>query len=312
MHKTLAAWLVLLLATAAGAQDKAWLNIDRPAEEAICFTLYTVHNGTMKMTAQLYPLADDVSRKVDLEIERDGRWVTMARVLVDDSSYGGPLEDFGRWTAHFRLRVVAAGGKATFDGVIRRDPIDKAPRSSSPRSAATPTRTTARGRHRPQPRAPGPGPALLRGRPVLRPQEAPRGVAALRPAVPRHHARPPHHHHPRRPRHRAGQPLGRGRDQGDDSNGGQRRVLLLARLRATPSRPPRPGTCPIPTTPRPFARASACTTPDLNVGESTSRSSRTASSRPARRVRLARDHERLAQAVVALQRPSRRHRPRSR
>lgn len=117
-------------------QNKAWLNIDRPAEEAICFTLYTVHNGTLKLTAQLYPLDDEVSREVVLQVNRNGRWTNMAKVLVDDSPYGGPLEDLGRWTAHFRLnnwdhsrdweyRVVAADGQAVYDGVIRRDPIDK-------------------------------------------------------------------------------------------------------------------------------------------------------------------------------------------
>lgn len=133
-----AVWLCML-ACGAGAQQgnsDAWLDIDRPAEEAICFTLYTVHGGTLKLTAQLYPLADGVGRSADLQIDRDGRWVTMARVPIDASPYGGPLGDLGRWTAHFRLRgwdhsrdwryrVVAADGRATYEGVIRRDPVDK-------------------------------------------------------------------------------------------------------------------------------------------------------------------------------------------
>ena len=38
--------------------------------DKICFTLYTVHNKTLKLTAQLYPLYPKEARKVRLELER--------------------------------------------------------------------------------------------------------------------------------------------------------------------------------------------------------------------------------------------------
>lgn len=132
----------MLFPTIANAQDIArriaWpLKInDIPKEEAICFCLYTTHDGVLKLTAQLYPLADGVDRAVVLQINQGGQWQEIARTRVSEESYGAPQQDIQRWTAHFRVenwdmsrdhayRVVAAGGAAQYEGRIRRDPIDK-------------------------------------------------------------------------------------------------------------------------------------------------------------------------------------------
>ena len=135
-----AAVALLLLVTSAPAPAQPvgdnWPNTDVPVEDAICIALYTVHNGTMKMTAQLYPLDDGVDRVVQLQIREGGNWKTIAATTVNEEPYGFPQEDKKRWTAHFRInnwdssgdyayRVVAAGGAATFTGTIRKDPVDK-------------------------------------------------------------------------------------------------------------------------------------------------------------------------------------------
>ncbi len=112
-----------------------WLNTDVPIEDAICFALYTVNYNTLKMTAQLYPLDDGVDRVVKLQINKNGSWKTIAATLVSEEFYGWPQEDKKLWTAHFRVgqwnssqnipyRVVAAGEKATYEGMIRKDPVD--------------------------------------------------------------------------------------------------------------------------------------------------------------------------------------------
>lgn len=130
--------------TAHGQPDPAWwpnnwLDTAAPVEHAVAFALYTVHGGTLKLTAQLYPLADGVERAVELRVRpvseraNDGPWRIIARTPVDETSYGWPDESDKRWLAHFRVdgwdhaheydyRVVAAGGLATFDGLIRKDP----------------------------------------------------------------------------------------------------------------------------------------------------------------------------------------------
>lgn len=113
-----------------------WLETDVPTEDAICFALYTVHDNTLKMTAQLYPLDEGVDRVVKLQIQKAGDWKTIAATKVSEESYGWPQEDKKQWTAHFRVdqwnssktynyRVVAAGGEATYRGTIRKDPVEK-------------------------------------------------------------------------------------------------------------------------------------------------------------------------------------------
>lgn len=131
--------IISLLTFSSIAQEPVgenWLNTDVPAEDAICFALYTVSNNTLKMTAQLYPLDDGIDRVVKLQIRNSEAWETVAATLVSEASYGWPQEDRKQWTAHFRLeswdssrsvayRLVAAGGKAKYEGTIRKDPVDK-------------------------------------------------------------------------------------------------------------------------------------------------------------------------------------------
>jgi len=140
----LLAWLFVgLLAAPSGAQPlaagRAWDDTEAPAERCIAFALYTAHRGTLKLTAQLYPLAEGVSREAHLEVRPKGgggAWDRVASVTVDERSYGAPQADVKRWLAHFRVegwdqsrdwdyRVVAAGGVATYEGVVRRDPVEK-------------------------------------------------------------------------------------------------------------------------------------------------------------------------------------------
>ena len=135
--------LVLLFALAAppfalSAEDTTWpvKLTDVPRQEAIGFCLYTTHAGVLKLTAQLYPLADGVDRAVTLQIRRGDQWVDVASTTVSEEPYGYPQEKIKRWTAHFRVedwdmtkefryRVVAAGGAARYEGTIRRDPREK-------------------------------------------------------------------------------------------------------------------------------------------------------------------------------------------
>ncbi|MGQ9573699.1 MAG: metallophosphoesterase family protein [Thermoguttaceae bacterium] len=94
-------------------------------DQVICFALYTVHNNILKLTAQLYPLDQDDPRTVRLEIQQDGAWhqVATAGVIIPG------------WTATFRVENwdmtrevpyrVRHGESATYEGLIRRNPVDK-------------------------------------------------------------------------------------------------------------------------------------------------------------------------------------------
>lgn len=99
--------------------------MDVPRHEVVAFALYTQERGVLKITAQLYPLRPDEDRMVRLELERNGEWEEVSRVAV---SLPG-------WSAHFRVSEwdstqsmpyrVRHGETALFEGLIRRDPLDK-------------------------------------------------------------------------------------------------------------------------------------------------------------------------------------------
>ncbi len=101
------------------------MELRPPRDEVIAFTLYTVSNGTLKLTAQLFPLYPEESREITLQVRRGGAWRTIAT---------GRVNDVG-WSTHFRVnawdhtqdtlfRVTHPGG-SVYSGRIARDPIDK-------------------------------------------------------------------------------------------------------------------------------------------------------------------------------------------
>lgn len=104
---------------------KRVIDLDVPREDVVAFALYTHDAGTLKLSAQLYPLKPDESRDVRLELKRGAQWEEVAREKIV----------FPGWSAHFRITDwnntadvpyrVRHGEKAQFEGVIRKDPIDK-------------------------------------------------------------------------------------------------------------------------------------------------------------------------------------------
>ena len=96
---TLLCFALLVICAPAVAQQKrarkgADLSIPNvEKKDLICFALYTVHDNTLKLTAQLYPLSDSDPKTVRLEIEKDGKWTEVARTNVIEAG----------WTAPFRV-----------------------------------------------------------------------------------------------------------------------------------------------------------------------------------------------------------------
>ena len=102
---------------------------------AICFAMYTVQDNVLKLTAQLYPLADEDTRTIKLQIMKNGAWTTIAEGPVREDLYGSPV-GAKVWNICFRVedwdhsvdwpyRVSARGGADTYGGTIRKDPIHK-------------------------------------------------------------------------------------------------------------------------------------------------------------------------------------------
>ena len=103
----------------------AIVPMDVPRNEVVAFAVYTHDRGVLKMSAQLFPLLPDESREVRLQLNDGGEWKQAAVVEVVELG----------WSAHFRIADwdnskdvayrVRHGDAAMFEGLIRKDPIDR-------------------------------------------------------------------------------------------------------------------------------------------------------------------------------------------
>lgn len=118
---------ILLISSSVSAQRKR-VDLSIPEvqkKDIICFALYTVSDKTLKLTAQLYPLADDDPKTARLEVNKNGKWVEVAKTKVIEPG----------WTATFRVENwddskqvqyrVAHGTEAFYEGTIRKNPTDE-------------------------------------------------------------------------------------------------------------------------------------------------------------------------------------------
>jgi hypothetical protein len=96
-----------------------------PREDVIAFGIYTQHGGTLKLSAQLFPLYPEETRTVRLEFLRRGEWVEAARAEVNDLGWSALFRIEG-WdatqTVPYRLRHAE---NAIYLGTIRQDPIGR-------------------------------------------------------------------------------------------------------------------------------------------------------------------------------------------
>jgi hypothetical protein len=99
------------------------LKVDR--DSVVAFGLYTVSHNTLKLSAQLYPLYPNETREVRLEIEENGVWRELQRQKVYDLGWSA-LFRIENWDdtkdIKYRLRH---GKKASYEGLVRKDPIEK-------------------------------------------------------------------------------------------------------------------------------------------------------------------------------------------
>lgn len=127
MHRRFTAGTaVLVLITTSSVVEAQQITVpDVAPEEVICFALYTVHEGTLKLTAQLYPLPDGAARTVRLEIDSGDGWQEADRTEVIEQGWTAPFRVENWDAAQTRRYRVAHGEAAFYEGTIRRDPVDK-------------------------------------------------------------------------------------------------------------------------------------------------------------------------------------------
>jgi len=94
-------------------------------KDVICFALYTVNNGVMKLTAQFYPLDEYDDRTARLDIKKEGKWETVATTRIITPGWIAPFRVEGWDSSKDVAYRVAYGTDAFYTGTIRKDPVDK-------------------------------------------------------------------------------------------------------------------------------------------------------------------------------------------
>jgi alkaline phosphatase D len=95
--------------------------------------LYTVHNGTLKLTAQMAPVGLQESRTAELQIKQGRAWRTIGTATIDPSGWVAQFR-VERWDdrrdAPYRVRYLLKGARGraqahVWEGTIKANPIDK-------------------------------------------------------------------------------------------------------------------------------------------------------------------------------------------
>ena len=99
------------------------MKVDR--DKVIAFGIYTTSNNTLKLSAQLFPLYPKETRSVRLAIYQNDRWEEVQTQEVNELGWSAQfrIEDWDM-NQSYRYKLLH-GSSASFEGLIRKDPIDK-------------------------------------------------------------------------------------------------------------------------------------------------------------------------------------------
>lgn len=115
----------VMLTSVIQAQDLLSLPKLIKPENRICFAMYTVHENTVKLTAQFYPIKNFEPFQASLQIFDNNKWIEKAVAPIRYPGYTS-LFRIENWddTKEKRYRVVH-NNKAFYEGIIRKNPIHK-------------------------------------------------------------------------------------------------------------------------------------------------------------------------------------------
>ncbi|GGZ71720.1 alkaline phosphatase D family protein [Algibacter mikhailovii] len=109
------------------AQDQSIIRLpdNIKPEDRIAFAMYTVHENTVKITAQFHPIKNFSPFSATLEIEENGEWVKKAESDIIYPGYTAPFR-IDNWddTKAQKYRI-AYNNEAFYEGIIKKNPVDK-------------------------------------------------------------------------------------------------------------------------------------------------------------------------------------------
>ena len=102
------------------------ISMKVPRDQVIAFGIYTTSNNTLKLSAQLFPLYPEESRIVKLAFYIDNTWKVVQTGQVNEIGWS-VLFRIDNWEVNNNIKYkLIHGKKAFFEGLIRKDPINKA------------------------------------------------------------------------------------------------------------------------------------------------------------------------------------------
>lgn len=99
------------------------LKVDR--DNVIGFGIYTLSNNILKLTAQLFPLYPNESRELRLEVYRNNSWEEIEKKKINEIGWAVTFK-VQNWDDTKDTKYRLKHGKdAEFEGLIRKNPVDK-------------------------------------------------------------------------------------------------------------------------------------------------------------------------------------------
>ncbi|WP_276166153.1 alkaline phosphatase D family protein [Zobellia alginiliquefaciens] len=94
-------------------------------KDKICFALYTVHENTLKLTAQFYPIKDYEPFSAELQIKENNEWKTVQESRINYPGYTA-LFRIDNWDDTLKKEYrVAYNKKSFYTGTIQKNPVNK-------------------------------------------------------------------------------------------------------------------------------------------------------------------------------------------
>ena len=101
------------------------IDVNVKREDVIAFGIYTVSKNTLKLSAQLFPLFENETREVRLEIKEDDKWKMIQKQNVNDLGWSTTFR-VENWNTQKDIPYrILHGEKAKYEGLIRKDPTEK-------------------------------------------------------------------------------------------------------------------------------------------------------------------------------------------
>ena len=101
------------------------IDMKVPRDKVVAFGIYTVSNNTLKLSAQLFPLYPKESKIVKLHLYLNDNWKEVQSKKINEIGWS-TLFRIENWDMSQSIKYkITHGQEAFFEGIIRKNPVEK-------------------------------------------------------------------------------------------------------------------------------------------------------------------------------------------